>query len=76
MSKKMFTADDARQLNEDDLDERIEQAVRDATGNYAYLRVYSEDPFRHSIKEKLEERGFKNVQVPDIIIKGDVYFEW
>ena len=30
----------------------------------------------HSIGSELERRGFKNIQVPDIIIKGDVYFEW
>lgn len=75
----MFTADDARQMDQDNLDTRIKNAVRDADGgspNSAYLRVYCEDPWFHTIKEELERRGFTNVNVPDIVLKGDVYFEW
>jgi len=73
----MFTADHARSLGQADLDRRIEAAVRDATpGNRAYLRVYIEDPWCGTIQHELERRGFKNINAPDIIIKGDVYFEW
>jgi len=72
----MYTADDARKGNMDELDARIERAVREGGGNFAYLRIYIEDSFVHTIKYELERRGFKNVDVPDIIIKGDVYFEW
>lgn len=73
----MFTADDARQRDSDDLDERIERSVRERRdGEGAYLRVYIEDPFFHRIRYELEERGFKNIHVPDICLKGDVYFEW
>ena len=71
-----FTADDARRGNYDDLDRRIRAAVRDGGGNHAYLRVYHDDAFLYSIKEELEARGFINVQVPSITLKGDVYFEW
>lgn len=77
METTMFTADDARRGNQNDLDERIERAVRDgAPGNSAYLRIYVEDAFCHTIGEELERRGFKNIDVPSIILKGDVYFEW
>ena len=72
----MFTADDARRGNQDDLDERIERAVRETPGNSAYLRIYVEDSFCHSIRYELERRGFKNIVVPSIMLKGDVYFEW
>lgn len=74
----MYTADDARKGDDDDLDRRIKAAVkdRDAGPNAAYLRVYIEDPWCHRIREELEKRGFKNVQVPNITLKGDVYFEW
>ena len=59
---KMFTADDARRGNDDELDERIAHAVRNNKhGNGAYLRVYADDSFRDSIAEDLEKRGFKNV---------------
>lgn len=72
----MFTADMARQQTNNDLDARIEAAVREARGSGAYLRVNIEDPFVHRIGYELEQRGFKNIVVPDIILKGDVYFEW
>lgn len=73
----MYTADHARSGNQDELDERIRRTVEeDSHGNSAYLRVYIDDWFVHSIKEELEKRGFKNVIVPDICLKGDVYFEW
>jgi Fe-S cluster assembly iron-binding protein IscA len=72
----MFTADDARKVNQDNLDERIQSAVENSSGNSTYLRVYIEDSFCSSIRNELEKRGFKNIDVPDIILKGDVYFEW
>jgi hypothetical protein len=74
----MFTADDARDDSTYRLDERIRKAVKDndAGPNAAYLRVYCDDPWRYTIKEELEKRGFKNVDVPEITICGDVYFEW
>ncbi|QIG69757.1 hypothetical protein EVB81_188 [Rhizobium phage RHph_I46] len=73
----MFTADDARRGNEDDLDERIEYAVRNRRhGNGAYLRIYIDDSFRHNIKSELERRGFKNIDAPSFSLKTDVYFEW
>lgn len=78
----MFTADDARRGNDDELDARIEAAVRDSgynpqTGNkFAYLRIYIEDSFCHTIRYELERRGFTNIDVPSIMLKGDVYFEW
>lgn len=63
--------------NEDELDERIEYAVRNNRhGNGAYIRVYVEDSFFRSIVYELERRGFKNVQDHDSVLKGDVYFEW
>lgn len=77
----MYTADDAREGNKErdqaDLDERIEYAVRNnRCGNGATIRVYIEDSFCRSIGYELERRGFKNVDVPSITLKGDVYFEW
>lgn len=74
----MFTADDARNGDQAELDRRIKSAVEDndAGPTAAYLRVYNDDPWRYTIKEELERRGFKHVDVPDIIICGDVYFEW
>lgn len=67
----------ARRGNYDDLDRRIKAAVRDAApANHAYLRVYVEDGFLSNIASELEARGFKNVEVPSIVLKGDVYFEW
>jgi len=71
-----FTADDARRGNWDELDGRIKAAVRDGGANHAYLRIYAEDAFRFTIRSELEARGFINIRVPDITIKGDVYFEW
>ena len=76
----MYTAEMAN--NEEDgqcdLDKRIRAAVKEQDGGYkaAYLRVYIEDPWVHNIEEELERRGFKDINVPDIIIKGDVYFSW
>lgn len=74
----MFTASNARKMQTLELDDRIKAAVIENDGgpNAAYLRVYCDDPWRYSIKDELEMRGFKNIDVPDIIIKGDVYFEW
>lgn len=73
----MFTARDARRGNIDELDVRIEYAVRNnRQGNGAYLRIYHDDSFRHSIESELERRGFKNIDAPSFCIKTDVYFEW
>lgn len=71
-----YTADDARSGGQGDLDARIKAEVEHSNGNSGYLRVYIEDPWVHRIQAELEERGFKNVQVPEITLKGDVYFEW
>jgi hypothetical protein len=61
----------------DELDDRIAYAVRNnRSGNGAYLRIYHDDSFRHSIRTELENRGFKNVDVPSFVLKTDVYFEW
>lgn len=63
----MFTAADARNMQQSDLDDRIKRAVKDNDAGpfAAYLRVYIEDPWVHTIKEELEKRGFKNIDVPD-----------
>lgn len=72
-----FTADDARRGNADELDGRIAYAVRNNRHRAgAYIRIYHDDSFRYSIAQELEDRGFKNIDVPDITLKGDVYFEW
>jgi hypothetical protein len=73
----MYTADDARQGNDDELDSRIEYAVRNNRhGNGAYMRIYHDDSFRHNIVTELERRGFKNIDAPSFVLKTDVYFEW
>lgn len=77
----MYTADMARQglqQDHDELDRRIEKAVREDSrwGNRSSIRVYCDDPFRHTIREELEKRGFRVTCVPEITIKGDVDFEW
>lgn len=73
----MYTADMARNSLNDDLDRRIEAAVKDARySRTASLRVYIDDWFVHSIREELEKRGFHSIDVPDICLKGDVYFSW
>lgn len=73
----MYTADDARRGNQDELDSRIASAVRNnRDGNGATIRVYHDDAWRYTIEADLLERGFTNISVPDIIICGDVYFEW
>jgi hypothetical protein len=73
-----FTADDARRGNIAELDDRIAAAVqeRGAGPSAAYLRIYHDDAFRHTIESELEARGFINIRVPDFVLKGDVYFEW
>ena len=72
-----YTADMANRESTSDLDRRIELAVKDAKGGKsAYLRIYHDDPWCANIQEELESRGFTNVDVPAIILKGDVYFEW
>lgn len=75
----MFTADMARKLNDNNLDERIQKEVEYAISHgikHAYLRVYIEDSFFDSIEEELTKRGFHSIQVPEITLKGDVYFSW
>ena len=73
----MYTADDARENDASDLDMRIKESVKEyRQGRGAYLRVYIDDWFCHSIETELKNRGFKNIQVPYITLKGDVYFEW
>lgn len=73
----MFTAAMAREGDQSDLDVRIKNSVRNRrNGAGAYLRVYHDDPWRYSIESDLAERGFVNIDVPDIILEGDVYFEW
>lgn len=82
----MFTADNARSLNtvaSDErskrLDERIQREVEDSIRSgltYGHLRVYIEDWFFDSIEYELNQRGFHNVKVPQITLKGDVYFSW
>jgi hypothetical protein len=74
----MFTADMARKGDQKGLDRRIRDAVRSQDAGYraAYLRIYIEDPWCGTIQYELERRGFVNIRVPDITLKGDVYFEW
>jgi hypothetical protein len=77
----MYTAEmarsDALETASNELDRRIENAVKENQwAGRATVRIYIDDPFRYTIKEELEKRGFKNVDVPDIILKGDVSFEW
>lgn len=73
----MFTANDARSGDMDALDVRIQKAIKNhRDGGGAYMRVYHDDPWRYSIERDLTERGFINIHVPDIIVCGDVYFEW
>lgn len=38
-------------------------ADNDAGPTAAYLRVYNDDPWRYTVKEELEKRGFKHVDV-------------
>ncbi len=38
--------------------------------------TYTAADARRKNDEELERRGFKHVNVPDICICGDVYFEW
>lgn len=73
----MYTANDARNADNDDLDQRIEYAVKHfREGNGASLRIYHDDSFRYRIVEELEMRGFKNIHAPSFTVKTDVYFEW
>jgi len=70
----MFTASMVKQGNARAFDERLEYAVKNFNhgNNGAYMRIYCDDPWRWNVKEMLEERGFINVDVPDIVISGDV----
>lgn len=82
----MFTADNARSLNKPSseeqarlLDERIKREVEESVRSgltHGNLRVYSDDWFFDSIEYELNQRGFHSVDVPKIILKGDVYFSW
>jgi hypothetical protein len=73
----MYTAEDARRKDHDELDSRIAHAVKhNRHGDGAYLRIYIEDWFVDSIEWELEKRGFTNIEVPNMILTADVYFEW
>jgi len=74
----MYTAEMANHDGQEDLDNRIRAAVREQDGGYkaAYLRVYIDDPWLYQIEAELERRGFRDIRVPSIILKGDVYFSW
>lgn len=84
----MYTADQARKSSENpeqdngrNLDDVIKDAVEDAQEGFseatsAYMRVYCDDPWLPNLKQELEARGFTCFHIPEIIIKGDVYFAW
>lgn len=72
----MYTAADARQGRQENWDRRIREAVEDGGYGHATIRVYAEHGEQYAVKAELEKRGFINVEVPDMVIKGDVYFEW
>lgn len=73
----MYTAENARNRDSSKLDSRIQYAVENyRSGAGAHMRVYREDPWCDRIREELEARGFVNIDVPDITMAGDVYFEW
>jgi hypothetical protein len=73
----MFTADKARNIDSITLDHRIEHSVRvRSKGNGTYMRVYHDDSFLENLYEELEKRGFTNIQIPDVCLSADVYFEW
>ena len=73
----MYTAVDAVIQSNTVLDERIQRAVLEgAHSRYGSIRVYATDWFCNDIKEELEQRGFKNIQVPRFVETADVYFEW
>lgn len=78
----MYTADQARIHRAEapnDLDERIQTAVEKANRlgqRTASIRVYIEDAYCADIQNELENRGFTNIDVPDIVVKGDVRFSW
>ena len=78
----MYTAQLAQEhanQSENELDERLKSAVSEA--NYrglrsASIRVYIDDAFCSTIRQELEARGFTDIDVPDICLKGDVRFAW
>lgn len=73
----MYTADMARTQRKNDLDDRIKAAVEEEfMANGAYMRVYIDDPWLSNIETELKIRGFKNIDIPNITLSGDVYFEW
>jgi hypothetical protein len=75
----MFTADKARKASVDQLDERIRREVNQSISDgltHGYLRIYIEDWFFDSIEEELTKRGYHSIEVPRIVLKGDVYFSW
>lgn len=74
----MFTADQIGGGDQDDLDRRIAYAVKHNRCGYnrAYIRVYIEDSFAHSIEYELERRGFKDIDAPSFVLKTDVEFGW
>lgn len=78
----MYTAEMARRdwgTLPNVLDARIEEAVKKANYNgfrRASIRVYINDPFLYNIREELENRGFTDIDIPDICLSGDVEFRW
>lgn len=73
----MYTAQDAANMQLEDLDRQIKSAVENSSSaSSATLRVWDTDWFASTIKEELEKRGFKNISGYDGVHKWDVYFEW
>ena len=71
----MFTADDARRLQQEDLDSRIESVVKEnvkENKNYGFLIVSNKDVFKDSIESELGRRGFKNISFRE----GIAFFGW
>lgn len=71
----MFTADDARRLQQEDLDSRIESLVKEQVKenkNYGFLIMSKDDVFKDSIVSELGRRGFKNISSRD----GIAFFGW
>ena len=71
----MFTADDARRLQQEDLDSRIESVVKEnvkENKNYGFLIVSNKDVFKDSIESELGRRGFNNISFRE----GIAIFGW
>ncbi len=72
----MYTAEDAKESMQAELDRRIKMVVEAGNNRSAFLRVHSTDAWVDTIKYELERRGFRSIHVPEIVLSGDVYFEW